>query len=113
MLTIVVPQLTGGDPPLRIGLQRQGWLDGTRPVYRYEVVYDGVTVLRGQDLRGPAGSPSPPLRASGRALASFLAAAGQSMALRGAASEYWHEYSPQQRRFLTATYERFGALVDT
>jgi hypothetical protein len=111
MLTVVVAAIRASDPPLRLLIDRRGWTDGTRPVYHYEVVYHGVTVLRGDNLRGPATGAEPALRAAAAILAGFLSAAGESLAARGDASDYWHEYNPAQREFLAATYERFAALA--
>ncbi len=112
MLTIVVAAMNAGDPPLRILIDRCGWTDGTRPVYHYEIVYDGATVLRGDDLHGPATGTAPTLRAAALTLAGFLSAAGESLATRREASDYWREYDPAQREFLAATHERFAALAD-
>jgi hypothetical protein len=112
MLTVVVPPLSVGDRPLSIRISRAAWMDGTRTIYRYAVVCDGATVLRGDDPRGPAAGRAPTLRAAAAALAGFLSAAGESLAGRGEASDYWCEYNPAQREFLAATYERFAALAD-
>ena len=111
MLTVVVPAISASDPPLRILIDRCGWTDGTRPVYHYEVVYDGEAVLVGDDLHGPATGAEPPLRAVAATLASFLSAAGESLATRGDACDYWHEYDPAQREFLAGTHERLAALA--
>jgi hypothetical protein len=113
MLIVMVAATSDGDPPLRIFIDRRGWTDGSRPVYYYEVVYDGDTVLRGEDLRGPAIGDAPGLRAAAVTLAGFLSAAGESLAARGEASDYWPEYEPAQREFLAATHERFGVLAST
>src|SRR6266542_3139381 len=51
--------------------------------------------------------------AAAASLASFLAAAGESLARRGEASEYWPAYDPDTREFLAATYERFAQLGHT
>jgi hypothetical protein len=110
MQAVVIAPISAGDPPLRILIDRHGWTDATRPVYHYEVVYDGHTVLAGDDLRGPATGATPTLRAVAASLAGFLSAAGESLAARGDASDYWHEYDPTQREFLAATHERFATL---
>lgn len=114
-MIVVVAALRADDPPLMICISRAGGMDSTRPSYRYAVVCDGATVLRGDDLRGPAVGPAdgraPLLRAAG-ALAGFLAAAGESLAAWGEASDFWCAYGPAEREFLTATYERFAALAD-
>ena len=108
MLTVAVAALSAADPPLTIVIDRCGATDGTCPVYHYEVVYDGDTVLGGDDLHGPATADAHAVAAS---LAGFLSAAGESLAARGDACDYWHEYDPAQREFLAATHERFAALA--
>jgi len=70
-------------------------------------------VLRGGDPARPPPGAAPTLRAAAATLAGFLSAAGESLAARGDASDYWHEYTPARREFLAATYERFAALAGT
>lgn len=43
-----------------------------------------------------------------RSLASFLAAAGESLYRHDRSSEYWDEYTERERDFLIDTYERFS-----
>ena len=75
----------------------------------YLVTSDGRPVLEGSDLRSAEG------RAAGhaemvRTLASFLSAAGESMA-HSDTSEYASEYTADEAEWLAAEYERLGLFA--
>lgn len=79
--------------------------------WHYAVTVDGRAVIAGSDLRSSA---TPGTHASmARTLASFLAAAGESLYFtRGTdRSGYASEYSGRVREFLESEYERLGEFA--
>jgi hypothetical protein len=111
---VKVPGLYGGDGEVTIYISAHG--GGTvgesyaANGWDYLVTSDGVTVLEGSDIR------SAPARAAGhaemaRTLATFLSAAGESLAHGGSESEYAGEYSADESAWLEAEYERLGSFA--
>lgn len=112
--SVSVPAIMTGDGELIIYISAHG--GGTVGEayagngWDYLVTHDGRIVLEGSDIR------SAPGRAAGhaemaRTLASFLSAAGESLALSGESSEYAGEYSADEAEWLAAEYERLGAFA--
>lgn len=73
--------------------------------WAYSVTLDSVEMLHGDDLRSGFTSTHDEMA---RSLASFLSAAGESLWHRNRSSEYWDEYTEDERSFLIDSYERFS-----
>jgi hypothetical protein len=112
--SVSVPALCRGDSEVRIYLSAHG--GGTVGEsyagngWDYLVTDDGRAVLDGADLRSPAGRPAGHAEMA-RALASFLSAAGESLALYGD-DPAEPDYSPGQAEWLAANYERLSLFAD-
>lgn len=77
--------------------------------WRYTVTLDGKPVITGQDLR--SGGMGATHQEMTRTLASFLAAAGESLYL-SEDSPYAGEYEPDASVFLIGEYDRLSAFAD-
>lgn len=113
-----VPQLTVGDPPLRIYISAHG--GGTvgesyaHNGWDYLVTEDGRTVLEGSDIRSGLGATHGDMA---RSLAVFLSAAGESFHYHEHVSrDGWQQsehasgYTPGEAAWLEANYERLSMM---
>lgn len=106
----LVPSQYANDPELLIHISAVG--GGTvgeayaRNAWAYSVTLDGVEMLHGDDLT--SGRTPATHEESAKALCSFLSAAGESLWSHNRSSEYWGEYTADERDFLIDTYERFS-----
>jgi hypothetical protein len=110
--SVTVPPMMAGDGEITVYVSAHGggtvgeaYADNG---WDYLVTAGGRTVLEGSDIRSPAG------RAAGheetaRSVASFLSAAGESLAHGGEASEY----TPEEVAWLISEYERLGLFADS
>lgn len=110
MKTFVVPtQYIGAAWEDRIKVQvkvhRPSWWG--RSVVEYAVFSNGTLMLEGIDLESGCGQQMSKADAF-RTLCGFLGAFGESLSRSGDRSEYAREYTPEQREFLAANYERFS-----
>jgi hypothetical protein len=112
--SVSVPALCRGDSEIIIYLSAHG--GGTVGEsyagngWDYLVTDDGRVILTGSDLRSaPARAASHAQMA--RSLASFLSAAGESLALYGD-DPAEPDYSPGQAQWLAANYERLSLFAD-
>jgi hypothetical protein len=106
---VTVAQLYVDDLPLNIKIWQSGVeadrdVFGTRARFAYEVVHNGLTVIKGDDLYGPATGLWPEAADMAVTLASFLSAASEC----GEITEHGESYPPETHTWLIANSERLG-----